>query len=87
MALLHDDHGAVVPLAFAQGGTLERFMGDGVLLFFTDPVPCPDPAQRALRLAVDMRQAVGGLAAAWERASSRDAGVHRLTLDVGPWLV
>jgi adenylate cyclase len=67
MALLRDYHAAVVPLIFAREGTLERFMGDGLMVFFNDPLPCEDPAHRAVRLAIDMRAAVGELAAAWRR--------------------
>jgi adenylate cyclase len=67
MALLGDYHQAVVPLAFRHEGTLERFMGDGLLVFFNDPFPCPDPAHRAVRMAVEMRQAVGELADRWRR--------------------
>jgi adenylate cyclase len=67
MALLRDYHQAVGGLIFAHEGTLERFMGDGMLVFFNDPVPCPDPAHRAVRLAAAMRTAVGELAAGWRR--------------------
>jgi adenylate cyclase len=65
MALLGDYHQAVVPLAFRHEGTLERFMGDGLLVFFNDPFPCPDPAHRAVRMAVEMREAVSELAGRW----------------------
>jgi adenylate cyclase len=37
------------------------------MIFFNDPVPCPDPAARAVRLALEMRQRVGGLSAEWRR--------------------
>jgi len=67
MALLQDYHRAVVPLIFHHEGTLERFMGDGVLVFFNDPMPCEDPAHRAVRLAASMRDAVGELAQIWRR--------------------
>jgi class 3 adenylate cyclase len=46
-------------------GTLAQFTGDGLLVYFNDPVPCPDPAQRAVRLAVDMREAVAQIARSW----------------------
>jgi class 3 adenylate cyclase/CheY-like chemotaxis protein len=46
-------------------GTLDHFTGDGLLVYFNDPVPCPDPALRAVRLAVEMRAAVAGLARSW----------------------
>ncbi len=67
MALLQDYHRAVVPLIFEHEGTLERFMGDGVLVIFNDPMPCPDAAPRAVKLATAMRAAVGELSQAWRR--------------------
>src|SRR4029453_16757757 len=50
MQLLHDYHAAIGPLVFVHEGTLERFTGDGLMVFFNDPVPCPDPAARAVRM-------------------------------------
>ena len=38
-------------------GTLERFAGDGLMVLFNDPLPCPDPSERAVRMAVEMRDA------------------------------
>ena len=67
MRLLHDYHATIGPLVFAQEGTLERFTGDGLMVFFNDPVPCPDPAARAVRMAVAMRDAVAMLLAEWRR--------------------
>jgi len=46
-------------------GTLERFVGDGLLIFFNDPLPCPDPSVRAVRMAVEMRNEVAALAEKW----------------------
>ncbi|MBV8497369.1 MAG: adenylate/guanylate cyclase domain-containing protein, partial [Gammaproteobacteria bacterium] len=47
------------------GGTIGFFAGDGLMVFFNDPVPCPDPALRAVRMAVAMRSAVQRLAIDW----------------------
>lgn len=63
--LLNDYHRAVVPLIQSFEGTLDRFVGDGLIVYFNDPLPCPDPAHRAVRLAVAMRNAMVTLAAAW----------------------
>ncbi|HEY6983723.1 adenylate/guanylate cyclase domain-containing protein [Reyranella sp.] len=65
--LLHDYHATLVPLVQSFEGTLDRFVGDGLMVFFNDPMPCPDPAERAVRLAVAMREAVAALAAAWRK--------------------
>jgi adenylate cyclase len=67
IALLHDYHRTVVPLVFNYEGTLERFMGDGVLVIFNDPIPCEDPAGRAVRMAFRMRNAVADLSRAWRQ--------------------
>jgi class 3 adenylate cyclase len=49
----------------AHEGTLERFTGDGMMIFFNDPVPVPNPAERALRMALEMRASAEHLAARW----------------------
>jgi adenylate cyclase len=48
-------------------GTLQHFAGDGLLIIFNDPIPCPDPAIRAVRMAVEMRARVAALADRWRR--------------------
>ena len=65
MVLLHDYHAALVPLIQAFEGTLDRFVGDGLMVYFNDPLPCPNPAERAVALAVAMRDAVAALARTW----------------------
>ena len=67
MELLHHYHGALVPLIQAFEGTLDRFVGDGLMVFFNDPLPCLNPAERSVRLAVAMREAVAALAETWRR--------------------
>jgi adenylate cyclase len=65
MAVLREYHSALGPLIHRHEGTLDRFTGDGMLVVFNDPVPCPDAALRAVRLAVDMREATASLARSW----------------------
>ena len=48
-------------------GTLERFTGDGMMIFFNDPVPVPDPGERAVRMAVAMRERVHHLVMVWQK--------------------
>ncbi len=60
-------HSALGPLINSYEGTLERYTGDGLLVFFNDPVPCPNPGERAVRLAVEGREAVERLNAGWQR--------------------
>jgi class 3 adenylate cyclase len=76
MGVLRAYHAAMGKLIFQFEGTLERFAGDGMMVFFNDPVPCPDPAERAVRMAVAMRGGVGELAAGWRKRGYRlDFGV------------
>lgn len=77
MCILREYHTALGELIFRFEGTLERFAGDGLMVFFNDPVPCPDPVARAVRMAVAMRQRVGELAARWRRRG------HHLDFGVG----
>jgi adenylate cyclase len=67
MGVLGEYHTAMGELIFAHGGTLERFTGDGLMVFFNDPIPCPDPPARAVRMAVAMRARAAELARAWRR--------------------
>jgi adenylate cyclase len=62
---LRQYHGALGPLITEFEGTLDHFSGDGIMVFFNDPVPCPNPAERAVKMAMAMREAAGKLIAAW----------------------
>ena len=64
---LREYHGALGPLVSQFEGTLDQFSGDGIMVFFNDPVPIPDPAERAVKMAVAMREVAGTLIAAWRR--------------------
>jgi class 3 adenylate cyclase len=67
MALLREYHAAIGRIIFAYGGTLERFAGDGVMAIFNDPVPMPNPALQAVKMAVEMRGAISALVDRWRR--------------------
>ncbi|MGA8399708.1 MAG: GAF domain-containing protein [Stellaceae bacterium] len=64
---LREYHGALGPLVAEFEGTLDQFSGDGIMVFFNDPVPIPDPAERAVKMAMAMREAAGALTAVWRR--------------------
>ena len=69
--VLNEYHTGLGALIFAHEGTLERYMGDGLMVLFNDPLPCPDPAERAVRMAVAMRDCVAGLAGRWQEKGYR----------------
>jgi len=67
LEFLREYHGALGPLVSQFEGTLDQFSGDGIMVFFNDPVPCPDPAERAVKMAMAMREEAGKLIATWRR--------------------
>jgi adenylate cyclase len=77
MAVLHDYHEGLGELIFRYEGTLDRFAGDGIMIVFNDPIPCADHVERAVRLALDMRDRVDILAQQWKRKG------HTLGFGVG----
>jgi adenylate cyclase len=64
---LGEYHGAVGDLIASFEGTLERFTGGGLVVFFNDPIPCDDAPLRSVRMALAMRQRVQELADSWQR--------------------
>lgn len=76
MGVLHDYHREMGQLVLEHEGTLERFAGDGMMVFFNDPVPVPNPEERAVRMAVAMREQAARLTAEWrKRGHELDFGV------------
>jgi class 3 adenylate cyclase len=67
MGVLHDYHQHMGQMVLAHEGTLERFAGDGMMVFFNDPVPVPDPAVRAVRMVVEMRTRLDELTVGWRK--------------------
>ena len=68
MSVLRDYHAGLGALIHKYEGTVERFAGDGVMILFNDPLPCPDPNERAVRMSVEMRDHVAELAIKWRKA-------------------
>jgi len=76
MGVLREYHAAMGQLVMEHEGTLERFTGDGMMIFFNDPVPIPNAPERALRMAVAMRERVAEMAVKWrKRGFELDFGV------------
>ena len=67
LGLLREYHAMMGALIVEHGGTLEHFAGDGMMVFFNDPVPQPDHVERAVRMAVAMRERFADLAAKWAK--------------------
>ena len=67
MAVLREYHAEMGKLILEHEGTLERFAGDGMMVFFNDPVPVPDAAERAVRMAVTMRDRVQAMIGRWRK--------------------
>lgn len=77
MNVLQGYHGTLGELIHKYEATVERFAGDGVLIYFNDPLPCPDPCIRAVRMAQEMRDRVADLIGTWQRHG------HELGFGVG----
>ena len=76
MSVLREYHAEMGRLIVEHEGTLERFTGDGMMVFFNDPVPVENPAERAIRMALAMRDNVRELRVKWKkRGVDLDLGV------------
>jgi class 3 adenylate cyclase len=73
---LNQHFAVMTDVVFRHGGTLDKYIGDGILAFFGDPIPFEDHAERAVVTALEMRQRLRGLRTRW--SSEREGG-----LDVG----
>jgi len=67
MSVLGEYHAEIGRLVMEHEGTLERFSGDGLMIFFNDPVPVADPAPRAVRMAQAMQYEVERLSVGWRK--------------------
>ena len=67
IGLLEEYHRLLGGIIDSHDGTLERFTGDGVMVFFNDPFPCVDPADRAVRMALEITTEVRERAVRWHR--------------------
>jgi len=80
MDFLRDYHAEMGTLVFKYEGTLERFVGDGLVVIFNDPIPCPDHHEKAARMTIEMRDRVKELRTAWSKKGyDLDLGVGMVT--------
>lgn len=77
MGVIRDFHTAMGNLIAEFEATVGWFAGDGLMVWFNDPIPCPDPAARAVKMAVEMRNEMTGLVSRWRRRG------HELDFSVG----
>jgi class 3 adenylate cyclase len=77
MTVLKDYHACLGAIIVKHDGTLERFVGDGLLVLFNDPLPCADHPLRAVQMALDMRDSMERISQDWRRRG------HELGFGIG----
>jgi adenylate cyclase len=77
ITVLREYHGVIARLVSQFGATLDHFAGDGLLVYFNDPLPCPDPAADAIRMTLAIREEMGPLVRSWEKRG------HALNFGIG----
>ncbi len=77
MRTLQEYYEALGSLIHHFGGTVGNFAGDGLMVFFNDPLPCPDPAARAVQMAIAMRERMDELTVTWQKRG------HELGFGIG----
>lgn len=76
MGVLREYHAEMGRLVQKHEGTLERFTGDGMMIFFNDPIEVPNPQERAVRMAIEMRSQLTALHTKWmKRGYELDVGM------------
>ncbi|HEX2543493.1 MAG TPA: response regulator [Ramlibacter sp.] len=77
IAVLREYHGRMGALIMKHEGTVEHFAGDGIMIFFNDPIPVDNPAERAIRMALEMQETFAESARRWAKLG------HELGMGVG----
>jgi adenylate cyclase len=77
MSVVGSYHAAMGELILKYEATVGWFAGDGLMVWFNDPIPCDEPAARAVRMAVEMREAMSALTTAWHKRG------HELDFSIG----
>lgn len=76
MELLRSYHAEMGKLIFKFEGTVEHFAGDGIMVFFNDPIPCENHTEKAVRMALEMRDRGKELRLGWlKKGYDLDVGV------------
>lgn len=76
IAVLRDFHTTLGRTIFEYDATVERFAGDAIMAFLNDPLPCPDPALQAVRMALAMQERIAPITRAWrDRGYDLDLGI------------
>lgn len=84
--LLNEYFGAMVDIVFKHEGTVDKFIGDGLMVFFGDPEPQPDHALRCVRAAIDMQKKTRELKQKWEADGWFPVRI-RIGINTGPVVV
>jgi class 3 adenylate cyclase len=77
MDLLRAYHATLGRIVDEYAGTLEHFAGDGVMIFFNDPIEVSNPAERAIRMSLALQKAYRPISDAWEKLG------HEVGLGIG----
>jgi class 3 adenylate cyclase len=77
MGVLREYHQVAGRMVLEYEGTLEHFTGDGITILFNDPVPIPNPAERAVRMALAVRERISRMAVDWAKRG------YELSLGIG----
>ena len=75
--LLRAYHATLGRLVEEHGGTLEHFAGDGIMIFFNDPLPVERAAEKSVRMALSLQKAFTPISAAWAKLG------HEVGLGIG----
>jgi len=67
MGVLREYHAEMGKLIMSHNGTVERFAGDAIMIFFNDPIPLPNPAEQAVRMAIEMHRIFDECGKRWRK--------------------
>lgn len=77
MGVIRSFHDAMGSLILKFEATVGWFAGDGLMVWFNDPIPVPDPAARAVKMAAEMHTVMSDMTPKWRKRG------HELDFSVG----